>query len=65
MGQERSELLRCVISTLPETQKRRFILYYEYDFNYIEGFYNRFCPHSFNNMLFPDQKELFFFQNFS
>ncbi len=34
--QERSELLRCIIAALPEIQKRRFLLYYEYDFNYYE-----------------------------
>lgn len=34
--QERSELLRRIIAALPEIQKRRFLLYYEYDFNYYE-----------------------------
>lgn len=34
-------------------------------FEYIEGFYHRFRPHSFNNMLSPDQKELLFFQYLS
>lgn len=33
---ERSELLHRFISALPEIQKRRFLLYYEYDFNYYE-----------------------------
>lgn len=34
--QERSELLRRTIAALPEIQRRRFLLYYEYDFNYYE-----------------------------
>ena len=34
--QERSELLRHTIAILPEIQRRRFLLYYEYDFNYYE-----------------------------
>lgn len=34
-------------------------------FEYIEGFYHRFRPHSFNNMLSPDQKEILFFQYLS
>lgn len=33
---EQSELLHKAISALPEIQKRRFLLYYEYDFNYYE-----------------------------
>ncbi len=33
---ERNELLHQAISTLPEIQKRRFLLYYEYDLNYYE-----------------------------
>ena len=31
---EQRELLRKVISALPEIQQRRFLLYHEYDFNY-------------------------------
>ena len=31
---EQRELLRKVISALPEIQRRRFLLYHEYDFNY-------------------------------
>lgn len=31
--QERSELLHRIIAALPEIQRRRFLLYYEYDFN--------------------------------
>lgn len=34
--QERSELLHRTIAALPEIQRRRFLLYYEYDFNYYE-----------------------------
>jgi hypothetical protein len=34
--QERSELLHRIIADLPEIQRRRFLLYYEYDFNYYE-----------------------------
>ena len=34
--QERSELLHNIIAALPEIQRRRFLLYYEYDFNYYE-----------------------------
>ena len=34
--QERSELLQRIIAALPEIQRRRFLLYYEYDFNYYE-----------------------------
>lgn len=30
-------------------------------FQYIEGFYNEFRPHSANNMLSPNQKEMLFF----
>ena len=33
---EQSELLHKAISVLPEIQKRRFLLYHEYDFNYYE-----------------------------
>lgn len=33
---ECSELLRRAIATLPEIQRRRFLFYYEYDFNYYE-----------------------------
>ena len=31
---EQRELLRKAISALPEIQRRRFLLYHEYDFNY-------------------------------
>ena len=31
-------------------------------FEYIEGFYNRRRPHSANNFLSPDEKELAFYQ---
>ncbi len=31
---EQRELLRKAIAALPEIQRRRFLLYYEYDFNY-------------------------------
>ena len=31
---EQRELLRNAISALPEIQRRRFLLYHEYDFNY-------------------------------
>ena len=34
--QECSELLHRTIAALPEIQRRRFLLYYEYDFNYYE-----------------------------
>jgi len=34
--QGRSKLLRRAIAVLPEIQRRRFLLYYEYDFNYYE-----------------------------
>jgi len=34
--QERSELLNRTIAALPEIQRRRFLLYYEYDYNYYE-----------------------------
>ena len=34
--QERSELLHRIIAALPEIQRRRFLLYYEYDFNYYD-----------------------------
>ncbi|RHB66365.1 hypothetical protein DW877_03120 [[Clostridium] symbiosum] len=33
---ERSELLYKAINSLPEIQRRRFLLYYEYDYNYYE-----------------------------
>lgn len=36
IDEERNELLHRAISTLPEIQKRRFLLYYEYDLNYYE-----------------------------
>lgn len=36
MEAELSELLHKTIATLPEIQKRRFLLYYEYDYNYYE-----------------------------
>ena len=34
---ERSELLYKAIDSLPEIQKRRFLLYYEYDYNYYKS----------------------------
>ena len=34
--EEQAELLHKAIITLPEIQKRRFLLYYEYDLNYYE-----------------------------
>ena len=34
--QERSELFNRTIAALPEIQRRRFLLYYEYDYNYYE-----------------------------
>ena len=34
--QERFELLRRIIAALPKIQRRRFLLYYEYDFTYYE-----------------------------
>lgn len=34
--EEQTELLYKAIAALPEIQKRRFLLYYEYDFNYYE-----------------------------
>ena len=34
--EERAELLRKAIATLPEIQRRRFLLYYEYEYNYYE-----------------------------
>lgn len=36
LEEERAELLQRAIHTLPEIQKRRFLLYHEYDFNYYE-----------------------------
>ena len=33
---EQAELLYKLIVALPETQRRRFLLYYEYDYNYSE-----------------------------
>lgn len=33
---ERSEVLQSIIDSLPEIQRRRFLLYYEYDYNYAE-----------------------------
>ncbi len=33
---ERSELLQQAIANLPDIQRRRFLLYYEYDYNYYE-----------------------------
>lgn len=34
--QECSELLHRIIAALPEIQRRRFLLYYEYDFNFYQ-----------------------------
>ena len=34
--QERSELLHRAIAALPEIQRRRFLLYYEYNLNYYQ-----------------------------
>ena len=34
--EERAELLYKAIATLPKIQKRRFLLYYEYEYNYYE-----------------------------
>ena len=34
--EEQAELLRKVIAALPEIQRRRFLLYYEYEYNYYE-----------------------------
>lgn len=36
LEEERAELLNKAINTLPEIQKRRFLLYYEYDLNYYQ-----------------------------
>lgn len=36
LEEERAELLHRAINTLPELQRRRFLLYYEYDCNYYE-----------------------------
>nr|WP_318686733.1 sigma factor-like helix-turn-helix DNA-binding protein [uncultured Acetatifactor sp.] len=36
LEEERAELLHKAINTLPEIQKRRFLLYYEYDLNYYQ-----------------------------
>lgn len=33
---ERSELLQQAIGNLPDIQRRRFLLYYEYDYNYYQ-----------------------------
>ena len=34
--EERNETLRKAVESLPEIQRRRFLLYYEYDFNYYD-----------------------------
>lgn len=34
--EEQRELLRKAIAALPEIQRRRFLLYYEYEYNYYE-----------------------------
>ena len=34
--EEQAELLRKAIATLPEIQRRRFLLYHEYDLNYYQ-----------------------------
>lgn len=36
LDKERDALLYRLIDELPETQRRRFLLYYEYDFNYYQ-----------------------------
>lgn len=36
IGEEQAELLRKVIAALPEIQRRRFLLYHEYDLNYYQ-----------------------------
>ena len=36
MEEEQAELLYKAIGTLPEIQRRRFLLYYEYEYNYYE-----------------------------
>lgn len=36
MEAELSELLHKTIDSLPEIQRRRFLLYYEYDYNYYQ-----------------------------
>ena len=36
IGEEQAELLRKAIAALPEIQRRRFLLYYEYEYNYYE-----------------------------
>lgn len=36
MEAELSELLHKMINSLPEIQRRRFLLYYEYDYNYYQ-----------------------------
>ena len=36
LEEERAELLQRAIHTLPEIQRRCFLLYYEYDFNYYQ-----------------------------
>ena len=34
--EERNELLSKAVDQLPEIQRRRFLLYYEYDFNFYQ-----------------------------
>lgn len=36
LEEERAEMLQRAIYILPEIQRRRFLLYYEYDFNYYQ-----------------------------
>ena len=36
IGEEQTELLYKAIAALPEIQRRRFLLYYEYEYNYYE-----------------------------
>ena len=42
-----------------ERKKEKLLLYSETktaSFQYIDGYYNKKCPHSANNMLSPDEK---------
>ncbi|MBD5095296.1 MAG: sigma-70 family RNA polymerase sigma factor [Subdoligranulum sp.] len=56
---EQREFLYRAISKLPETQRRRFLLYYEYDFNFREIGEMEHCrPQSIRNSVLRAREKL-------
>ena len=57
LEEERAELLQRIISNLPEMQRRRFLLHYEYEMTYKEIGKNRGLPHTLGGVVLSLPKE--------